>query len=137
MNQTVKYLCIISVSLLLLAGCKNVECSNTNEIFASASPEKAIYKKELVSKIKAIDTSGLYFFFDKYVILNGQEMIYVSIKGKELCATGIVSISKSDKLFDGIRKSRGLGYHGAMLKNLKFSIRGNELVFESSDGIID
>ena len=125
------------VSFMALNSCVDVECGNTNPIFDNYSPEDRIYRDALIKELQSADNSNLYFFMDKYVVVNEQEYLSISIKSKSLCATGNFSIKKSDRIFDGIRRAKGQGYRGSLFKNLKYAVEGNQLVIKSLDAIVD
>jgi hypothetical protein len=109
----------------------------TNPIFAKYAPEKLEYKVELVKQLELNTHSKLSYYIEKYVNDSSGEKLFVAITGKNLDATAILLLDKANEKLLTLREKGGMGYHGAELKNLKFNVRENELIFENVDAIID
>jgi hypothetical protein len=61
----------------------------------------------------------------------------VSIKGQNLNATAIFVLEKPIKALEGLRNKKGMSYHGAELKNLKYTVKENEIFLENVASIVD
>lgn len=134
-------LSILLSSLTLLSACDKPNCEVTNPIFAQYSPESIEYQDELVRLLEESNPEKLSYWFDEYVVLEGQEYLKVSVRGSEICAEGILAVEKWDDKIKGIKRTRGESYRGAELRGLTFNIEydtGNPiLVYNNLDRIID
>ncbi|WP_113923531.1 hypothetical protein [Cognataquiflexum aquatile] len=78
---------------------------------------------------------------DSYQEKNNSQYIHAHIQGYGLCAKIILTLKGMDKGIEGIIKSKGRGYSGAELEDLKFEIKQDslttEFVFQQISGIID
>ena len=124
----------------LASACDHPECKNTNPVFDQFSPGTVEYKRELFKQLKARDQSELQFVFENYEHHNEQDFMLVRIQGKDLCAKGLMTVKDWSSL-GSIQKNKGVGYRGAVLKDLKFEIQHDstcmELVFKSLGKIVD
>lgn len=130
----------IAFTLVFITSCDRPVCKNTNTVFDRFSPETKEYKDELVKQLKQVDNSKLSYWLDKYQETDTQELLYISIQGDGLCAKGVVTVKQWNKI-EGIKRTKGKGYIGAKLKNLKLDIyqdsANTELIYKDVDRIID
>ena len=131
---------ILSSFVFLFASCDRPECKNTNPIFDSNGVETNIYKKELIKEIERIGKENLTYWLSEYSEQNGQEYITVHIQGAGLCAKGTIRVTDW-KNMNGIKKTKGKGYHGSELRDLNFDAisEGDSItfVFKNLGAIID
>jgi hypothetical protein len=139
-NYVVKTMLIFCVSILI-ASCDKPECKNSNPVFDKYSAETKEYKDELVRQLKLVDSSKLSYWLEKYQETDNLQYLHVNIQGDDLCAMGMVRVEKWDDKLEAIRKTKGIGYRGAELVNLKTDVLEDsaktELIYRSVDAIID
>jgi hypothetical protein len=140
-KQTSVFIVYFSICLLTLAlSCNRSLCENTNSVFRKYSPESQEYKIELSQQLQTTDNRKLSYWFDRYESRQGREHILVDIQGEGLCAKAHILVNDWSKL-EGIKSARGIGYHGAELKDLKISVGRDsteiELLYEDLNYIID
>lgn len=127
--------------LTFIASCDRPVCKNTNPIFDKYSPDAKEYKDELAKQLTTVDRSKLTYWMDTYQENNDAKLINVHIQGDGLCAKIVLTINDSDKGIEGIIKTKGMGYRGAELEDLKFDIKqdstSTEFVFQEISGIVD
>ena len=140
MKSNLIKLLTIALTLVFITSCDRPVCKNTNPVFEKFSPETKEYKDELVKQLKQVNNSKLTYWLDKYQESDAQEFLYIFIQGDGLCAKGVVTVNQWNKL-EGIKRTKGKGYVGAKLKNLKLDIyqdsANTELVYKDVDRIID
>ena len=140
MKSNLIKLLTITFTLVFITSCDRPVCKNTNPVFDKFSPETKEYKDELVKQLKRVDNSKLTYWLDKYQEADTQEFLYIFIQGDGLCAKGVVTVKQWNKL-EGIKRTKGKGYVGAKLKNLKLDIyqdsANTELIYRDVDRIID
>jgi hypothetical protein len=126
--------------LLLIVSCDRPQCKNTNQLFDKYSPDSKEYKEELIKQLKLIENSELSYWFKEYKLENEKEYIYVFIQGRNLCAVGELTVKQWGNL-GSIQRTKGMGYQGAQLTNLKFDIYQDssktELIYKSHGMILD
>ena len=110
---------LFSALVIGLVSCKNPD--SENKILKTADPLSKEYKNELYRMIKTNQFKNISYTFQDYKIVGNQEYIVVNIKGSNLQAKSILSISNWDNI-SAIKGSKGIGYRGAELKNVKLSI---------------
>lgn len=95
----------------------------------------------MVKQLKRINNTQLSYRLEQYNQEDSLAYLTVIIQGEGLCAKGIVTIRKWDDKLEGIRASKGKGYHGAELTHLKFTVYQDslktEFIYQSLDGIVD
>ncbi|MEQ1665520.1 MAG: hypothetical protein ABL927_09120 [Bdellovibrionales bacterium] len=127
--------------LTFIVSCDRPVCKNTNTIFDKYSPDTKEYKDELVIQLAKVDKSKLTYWMDTYQEVNNSKYIYAHIQGDGLCAKIVLTVNGSDKGIDGILKTKGMGYRGAELEDLKFEIKqdstSTKFVFQEISGIVD
>ncbi len=127
--------------LTLIASCDRTECKNTNSIFEKYSPETKEYKDELINQLAKVDKSKLTYWMDTYQENNNSQYVHAQIQGDGLCAKIVLTLNGVNKGIEGIIKSKGMGYRGAELEDLKFDIKQDstttEFVFQEISGIVD
>lgn len=127
----------VMIFALMAASCQS---SNTNKVFASLDPSSKQYKQELAKQVIARGTDDLTFTFNSYINIAGKEYLDVNINGNGMQAKSLILVNNWDKL-EGIKRTKGMSYHGAQLKNLKLSIDNTSaeptFVYEGLDRIID
>lgn len=78
---------------------------------------------------------------DNYQEDNDSQYIYAHIQGDGLCAKIVLVVNDLNKGVEGILKTKGVGYCGAELEDLKFNIKqdstSTEFVFQEISGIAD
>ena len=122
---------------VLLHSCKDVACGNSNPVFDEYLPHDLTYQQALMRQLQVTDNAELDFFVEGYKKTNNAEFLSVAIKGDALCAIGTFMIDHHDKALDDVRQTKGKGYRGARLKNFKYLVEGDQLVFKSVDAILD
>jgi hypothetical protein len=127
--------------LCSIVSCDKPVCKNTNTVFDKYSPVSKEYKDELVRQMARVDKSKLTYWIDNYQEDNHLQYILAQIQGDGLCAKIVLVVNDSEKGIEGIIKSKGIGYRGAELEDLKFSIKqdstSTEFVFQEISGIVD
>lgn len=127
--------------LTVVTSCDKPECKNTNTIFENYSPYTKEYKDEIVNQLAKVDKSKLTYWMDSYQEKNNSQYIHAHIQGDGLCAKIIITLKGMDKGIEGIINSKGMGYSGAELEDLKFEIQqdsvSTEFVFQEISGIVD
>ncbi|MGY3213134.1 hypothetical protein [Mucilaginibacter sp. HD30] len=112
-------LIVSAISCMLLApSCKS---TTTNNIFATLDPSSAQYKKELIKHFLDNGTVNLAFNFEGLANIAGKDYMKVDISGSGIHAQSLILINSWNKLED-IKRTKGMGYHGAGLKDLKLDI---------------
>jgi hypothetical protein len=141
MTKILTFILTIFGLAILVVGCDRPVCKNTNLIFNKYSADAKEYKDELVKQLATVDKSKLTYWMDTYQENNDAKLINIHIQGDGLCAKIILTINGSDKGIEGIIKSKGIGYSGAELEDLKFGIKqdstSTEFVFQEISGIVD
>lgn len=124
-----------------LASCDRPSCKTTNPVFDSSSPQSQEYKSELAKQLKLVDRSELSYWVGMYRENAGSQFIHTYIQGDGLCAVIVLKVEDSQQGIQGILKTKGKGYRGAELKDLKFNVRqdsvNTEFVFKSVASILD
>jgi hypothetical protein len=117
-------------------------CSNKSDIedLTSLDPASNEYKQELV-KIISERGDKLTFTFNKYFKANGKDYLNVTVDGRGgLHADANILVTKWTKL-EGIKRTKGIGYRGAELQNLKVSLLNPDtkpvMVYRDLDDIAD
>ena len=127
--------------LTFIVSCARPVCNNTNTVFDKYSPDTKEYKDELVKQLAKVDKSNLTYWMDTYQEDNNSKYIHAHIQGDGLCAKIVLVVNASDKGIEGILRTKGLGYSGAELEDLKFDIKqdstSTEFVFQEISGIVD
>ncbi len=136
--KTLTIFCLLS----FIISCGRPVCKNTNPIFDEYAPETKKYKDELVKQLAIVDKSKLTYWMDNYrEDSNAQKYIQAHIQGDELCAKIVLLVRGSTKGIEGILKTKGMSYSGAVLKDLKFDIRqdsiSTEFIFQEVGWILD
>lgn len=131
---------IILISLIIsFTACNSSNDTTSNVVFDKFSPTTKEYKNELATKLKS-EPKGLLYTFNKYFASNGQELLDITIKGKDFEATGLVLVKNWNKL-EGIKRTKGQGYSGAELRGLQIDIQDNPsgavLVYQDVEKIVD
>jgi len=103
---------------LLASSCKS---TNTNNIFATLDPSSAQYKKELIRHFLDNGTANLTFNFEGLTNIAGKDYMKVDISGGGIQAQSLVLVNNWNKL-EGIKRTKGVSYHGAELKDLQLDI---------------
>jgi hypothetical protein len=113
-----KALALLGIVFLIIS-CNQVECKSTNLIFNKYQPNSNEYNKELAKQLKITDNSKLIYKFQRYENNNGKDYIYITIQGDSLCAESAIRVLNWDDTLLAIKETKGNGYSGAVLKNLK------------------
>ena len=130
----------ITSCFVFLLSCDRPACENTNTVFNQFAPETEEYKTELAKQLTLQKASDLTFWFDSFQSHHNKEYILVNIQGEQLCAKGWLLVTDW-KTLQGIKETRGVGYHGAELIGLKIDIKkdsvSTELIAMSVERIVD
>lgn len=83
----------------------------------------------------------LSFWLKSYSEKGTDKYLNVSVQGNDICAVAVIKINNIDSKIKGIVESKGVGYIGAELKNLKFLTlsdkKSTRFIYKSLDAIID
>ncbi len=109
---------VAAICVLLASSCKS---NNTNNIFAKLDPSSPQYKKELIRHFLDNGTVNLTFNFEGLANIGGKDYMKVDISGCGIQAQSLVLVNNWNKL-EGIKRTKGLGYQGAELKDLQLDI---------------
>jgi len=136
-----KYLTkFLFLSFVILAVSCN-EAVKPNPIFEQALPDSKPYKDELAKQLKLVDNSKLTYYFDSYEQKEGKEYLKTTIEGEGLDASVLIFVKNWDEAILPIKESKGKGYGGGQLVNLKFEVvkdsTATEFVYVSVDEIVD
>jgi hypothetical protein len=126
---------------MITASCHRPACENTNSILNNYAPEAKEYKDELLNQLSQVDKSKLTYWMETYQKNNNSEYMGVRIQGDGLCAEIVLLIKNSKKGIENIVEHEGMGYMGAELKELKFSINQDsaktKFVFQEVSNVVD
>ena len=126
--------------LVLGTSCDRPECKNTNSILSTNSDQSMEYRKELLKEISRIGIENLDYWFSDYSELEGKEYITVYVQGNGLCAKATILVNDWTNI-EGIRRTKGKGYHGAKLIGLTFDAKTTEetieFIYKGVDRILD
>jgi len=133
-----KFSLIIAIGFILsTVSCKEVK---TNKVFTTLDPSSPQYKHELVKEFLSRGTKNFTFNFDGLANIAGKDYMKVDISGGGINAKSLVLINNWHKL-EGIKRTRGISYQGAELKNLQLDLvnvnREPTFVYRDIDKIID
>lgn len=106
--------------IMTVVSCGKPDCVNSNQIFNEYKSEQIEYKNEIV-KLMALDNQKIEFWFDQYLKEDKGEFIKIQISTDKFCANAFVRVTDWSKM-EGIRKTQGIGYVGAELVGLKFTL---------------
>lgn len=125
--------------VILAVSCN--EATKPNPVFEQALPDSKAYKDELSKQLKLVDNSKLTYYFDSYEQKDGKEYLKTTIEGEGLDASALILVKKWDQALLPIKESKGKGYGGGQLVNLKFDVvqdnTATEFVYVSVDEIVD
>ncbi len=136
MKSYFKVLTIVTFCTIMVS-CTQTNNSKMNPIFVKFAPDNVEYKAELIKQLSLQSNTNLTFSVKDYIVENNTEKLYVTVKGNNINAIAVMLLDKPSKVLEGLRSKKGVSYHGAELKNLKYSVKGNEIVFEDVDSIVD
>lgn len=131
---------LLSFTLILatLLSCDMPGCQNTNPVFERNSPDSKEYKQELTKQLRTNKNGNLSYRMDGYIESSDKAYLVIGIVGDSLCAEGHMLVEDWDESLKGIRRTKGMGYIGAELRGLKYSINEDGiLVYNSLERIID
>ena len=106
------------ICLLLASSCKSVD---SNKVFLTLDPSSTQYKNELIKEFLHKGTKNLTFNFEGLKAVDGKDYMEVAISGNGIQAQSLVLVNNWNKL-EGIKRTKGMGYHGAELKDLQLDI---------------
>ncbi|WP_159800609.1 hypothetical protein [Flavobacterium sp. MK4S-17] len=138
MNKFSLFLCF---SLLTLS-CNSNQCLNSNDTLENNPPSSQQYINALVSELKKASPSGINYYLEDYREENGKTYMDVKISGDSICAKATLTVNIIDEKLDNIAKTKGMGYRGAELKNLSFTINKDtanniSLIYKDLEKVID
>lgn len=119
-----------------------VSCNNyhNNPIFEKHSPDSKIYRDELAIELASPEAADFTYRLDGYSVTDGKEYIDVDVTSPKVKAKAHVLVRDWHKL-ESIRRSKGMGYHGAELSGLKIkpdqTAGKTEFTYVDLDKIID
>lgn len=126
--------------LLFLMACSGPDCRNSNPVFNTNAPDSKVYQEELFKQIRAAHPKPLSYWFKRYQKSGEGECMYITVKGDSVCAECKVLVKDWSRL-SGIRKTEGMGYAGAELKDLVLLSYQDSLktdfIFSSVEAIVD
>ena len=129
---------VAAISCVILAS--SCTSTNTNNIFATLDPSSIQYKKELIRQFLDKGTVNLTFNFQGLTTIADKNYMKVDISGSGIYAKSLVLINSWNKL-EGIKRTKGISYHGAELKDLQLDIINTNgkptLVYRDLAKIID
>ncbi len=130
-----------SGAILAAASCNRTTCRQANAVFASYPPSTKQYADELVRQLKLVDKSTLTYWLDAYQQEGNSQRLVVRLQGDGLCAQMPLTIKGSLQGIEQLVANKGMGYHNAELKNLRFDVQRDnaktEFIFSSVDGVVD
>ena len=140
MNQANKLYPALLCFLLFFMACSGPDCRNINPVFNRYSPDSKVYHDELLKQIRSAHSIPLSYWFKRYQKSGEGECIFITVKGDSVCAECKVLVREWTRL-NSIRKTEGMGYAGAELKDLVLlsyqdSLK-TEFIFSSVESIID
>jgi hypothetical protein len=121
----------------ILISCKSAD--HENKILKTSNPDSKEYKTELIRVLKTDQSKDFTYTFQQYKIVGDQEFIIVDIKGSNLNAESTLLVSNWDNI-SGIKTTKGIGYSGSELKNVKIGIPSDSeapFKLEQVEGLID
>jgi hypothetical protein len=132
-TTTFKFLLIT----LLFISCQK---EKSNETLNKIKPESYLYKKE-VAKIINDSILDVAYIFENYSSKNSTEYFTVKVETPDSEAFIDIKILEWDPIISKIKESKGKGYGGSELKNLKLKIIDNgkeiDFIYQHTDEIID
>ena len=128
------------IMVCVLQSCNRRECANTNPVFNEYQPGDIAYKDEVIEKIMGTE-DGFRYIVTGYEEEGDKQYLNVAIQGDSICAEVSLLLLKTDHVIKHLTEVKGLGYHHAELKGLKFTIIENhtstEFVYIGAERIID
>ncbi|MES2375430.1 MAG: hypothetical protein V4553_02570 [Bacteroidota bacterium] len=128
---------IVTVATLMAVACRPATQRN---IFAGMGPSTKEYKQKLAKEIEDRGATDLTFTFNSYLNDHGKDYLDISIDGKGIHASSLVLINDWKKL-EGIKRTKGIGYSGAELKNLKLAVLNPDtnptFIYKDVEKIVD
>jgi len=138
MSNLTKFLALAAIALATASG-KTGE-KTPNIVRLNNAPETKAYKEELASLLEKADQTKLGYYFDHYVEEDGNDYLYVNIEGA-VDAIAVVTVREWDDKLKELHESKGNGYSGSELKNLKLEVERNSantwFIYKGMDGIFD
>lgn len=123
------YQILVIVAMMTLISCDKSKCIGLDDTFD---------KVELTNKIKS---TPVRWWFADFIERDGNRFLIVDVQGDNLCAVIEMKITEENKTIEKLLKSHGMGYQGAELTNVKFTLSQDsdteEFLFISADHIID
>ncbi|MCF6132530.1 hypothetical protein [Flavobacterium wongokense] len=141
MKKTASICLFIFLFSLVVGSCDRPNCTNTNPVFDKFTPDSKEYKEELARQLKSVDPSELTYWMKDYTEQNDKKYLYVNVQGDGLCAVLFLNIRDSEKGISKLISKKGVSYHGAEFKDLKFdAVKENgetQFIFKSISWIVD
>lgn len=128
------FLCLI----FSLTSCEYKPCVNTNAIFDKHTPYELPYRTEIIQQLRDTSNGTIEYDVEQYLQQGGREYLLIHCVGKHLCANAWMQINEWGRIKD-IKRTKGMGYHGAGLAGLQYIIDDTAkiLVYQDADYIID
>jgi len=139
MRIDLKATALMTLWIMTVVSCGKPDCVNTNQIFNEYISDQIEYKNEIV-KLMESDNEKIEFWFERYLKGDKGEFIEIQISTDKFCANAFVRVNDWTKM-EGIRKTQGLGYEGAELIGLKFTLESDSIdtyfLYNDIEKIID
>lgn len=136
-----KFKLLFILTVIITISCDKPNCNSLNPVFNNNEYTTEIYQEELANELGKTNHEKLHFWLKSYSENNENKYITEDVQGKDICATAIIEINDIDSKIKGIVDSKGVGYRGAKLENLKFhtlkNIKSTRFIYRSLDAIID
>ncbi|WP_320814040.1 hypothetical protein [Flavobacterium sp.] len=127
--------------IVFFISCDEPKCTSSNPIFNNNEYTSEIYQEELANVLGKSNPEELQFWLKSYTEDENNKYLNVSVQGNDICAVAVIKINNIDSKIKGIVDSKGVGYRGAELKNLKFVTlkdkKSTRFIYRSLDTIID
>ncbi len=131
---------LIATAVLLLLVASSCTSPGKNKIFVNYAPSAPEYKRELTRLFLNEGTKSFSFHFNELVNFNNRAYMKLDVTGAGTNAQALVAITNWNKL-EGIKRTNGLGYTGAELKNLQLDVANINtdpvFTYRTLDKIID
>jgi len=136
-----KFKLLFILLFTMLISCDKPNCNSSNPILNNNEYTSEIYQYELAKVLSKSNLEDLNFWLKSYSEKGTDKYLNVSVQGNNICAVAVIKINNIDSKIKGIVDSKGVGYRGAKLENLKFLTlsdkKSTRFIYISLDAIID
>lgn len=124
--------------LITLTSCNQTGCQNTNPVFEQHAPDSKEYRLELAKELNANKDANTTYTFNGYIENNDKTYLIVGIAGDSICAEGYMHVTDWTGRIEEIKRTKGMGYNGAELNGLEYSINEDgTLIYKKLESITD